>query len=116
MITYQNGCDTVKTHDVLYSRPDAIRKMAIMMLVNAAESNIDMVCDMPEAYGSKADIDGAFQGLNEQALAMLEDNIADLRLSLENFLQKTKITAQVRRLNYNKEGKLDGITLDLDVA
>lgn len=116
MINYENGGDTVRTHDVLYSRPEAIRKMAIMLLVNAAESNIDMVCDMSEEYGSKADIDGAFQGLNEQALVMLEDNIADLRQSLENFLRKTKITAQVRRLNYDKEGKLDGITLDLDVA
>jgi len=115
MIVVEHGVDTVKTDSVLYSNPEAIRKLAIRLMANAAEANTDMVCDMPEEYESKQEIENAFQALNEQALDMLEDHIADLRLSLDKFLQGAKVTARVRRLDYNKEGKLADITLDIDV-
>ncbi len=115
MIVFEDGLETVKTNGVLYSQPDTVRKMAIMLMVNAAEANTDMVCDMPEEYESKQEIENAFQALNEQALDMLEDHIADLRLSLDKFLRSAKVTARVRRLDYDKEGKLADITLDIDV-
>ena len=115
MIDYENGIDTVKTTGVLYSQPDAIRKMALMLLVSAAESNIDMVLDCAEEYKSKDDIEGVFAALNEQTLDMLEDHIADLRRSLESFLRNAKLNARVRRLDYNKNGELADISLDLSV-
>jgi hypothetical protein len=115
MINYEDGIETVKTNSVLYSQPDAVRKLAIMMLVNAAEGNVDMVCDMPEEYEGKDDIEDVFAPLADQALDMLEDHIADLRRSLESFLRSAKVTAKVRRLDYTKEGKLSDITVDLDV-
>jgi hypothetical protein len=116
MIFHEDGAETVKTNGVLYSQPESIRRLAIMMMVNAAEANIDMVSDMPEEYESKQEIENAFQALNEQALDMFEDHIADLRRSLESFLQSAKVTAKVRRLDYDKDGKLSDITLDIDVA
>ena len=116
MINYEAIADMIKTTGVLYSQPESIRRLAIMMIVNAAEANTDMVLDMPEEYESKQEIENAFQALNEQALETLEDHIADLRLSLDKFLRSAKVTAQVRRLDYNKEGKLEDITLDIDVA
>ena len=115
MINFESGCDTVKTNGVLYSQPDAIRKMALMLLVNAAESNTDMVFDCAEEYKSKDEIEGVFTELNEQTLDMLEDHIADLHRSLESFLRSAKVTARVRRLDYDKEGKLADISLDLSV-
>jgi hypothetical protein len=115
MINYEVIADMVKTTGVLYSQPESIRRLAIMLMVNAAEGNMDMIHDCIEEYETKQDIEGAFQVLNEQALDMLEDHIADLRLSLEKFLRSAKVTAQVRRLDYNKEGKLTDITLDIDV-
>jgi hypothetical protein len=116
MIFHEDGAETVKTNGVLYSQPDAIRRLAIMMLVNSAEGNIDMVLDCSGDYESKDDIEDVFAPLADQALDMLEDHIADLRRSLESFLRSAKVTAQVRRLDYNKEGKLSDITLDIDVA
>lgn len=115
MINYEATADFVKTTGVLYSQPESIRRLAIMMMVNAAEANTDMVYDCLEEYESKQEIENAFQALNEQALDMLEDHIADLRRSLESFLRSAKVTAKVRRLDYTKEGKLEEITLDIDV-
>ena len=116
MINYEATADFVKTTGVLYSQPESIRRLAIMMMVNAAEANTDMVYDCLEEYESKQEIENAFQALNEVALDMLEDHIADLRRSLESFLRSAKVTAKVRRLDYDKEGKLSDIMLDLDVA
>jgi YD repeat-containing protein len=115
MINYEAIADMVKTTGVLYSQPESIRRLAIMMMVNAAEANTDMIYDCLEEYKSKEDIEGAFQALNEVALDCLEDHINDLRLSLDKFLRSTKVTARVRRLDYDKEGKLSEITLDIDV-
>lgn len=115
MINYEVIADMVKTTGVLYSQPESIRRLAIMLMVNAAEGNMDMIHDCIEEYETKQDIEGAFQVLNEQAIDMLEDHIADLRLSLEKFLRSAKVTAQVRRLDYTKDGKLADITLDIDV-
>ena len=115
MIVYENGIEQVNTNGVLYSNPSVIRKLAIMMMVSMAESNTDMVCDMSEEYPTKADVERVFQGLNDQALDMLDDHISDLRASLEKFLQEVKYTAKVRRLEYDQEGKLADITVDIDV-
>ena len=115
MIVFQDGLETVTASGVLYSRPDAVRKLAIMIMINAAEANTDMICDMSEEYETKDNIEAVFKSLNEQALDMLEDHIADLQKSLESFLKNTKFKAQVRRLDYNKEGKLADIVVDLDV-
>lgn len=114
MIVFQD-CETVKTDDVLFGRPDAIRKLATMMLVNMAEGNTDMVCDMSEEYKTKEDVERVFQGLTDQALDMLPDVIDSLKMSLEDFLQKAKVKAQVRRLDYDTAGKLSDITVDIKV-
>lgn len=114
MIVFPDS-EMVETNAVLYSQPEAIRKLATMMLVNMAESNTDMICDMPEEYDTKEDIERAFGHLNEQALDCLEDHINDLRNSLERFLREVKVTTRVRRLEYNEQGKLSDITVDLSV-
>lgn len=115
MIVYEDNIETVKTNGVLYSNTEAVRKLAIMMLVNVAENNTDMVCDMSEEYRTKAEVEAVFQGLNEVALDMLEDHISDLRSSLERALREIKFTARVRRLDYDKEGKLSDVTVDIAV-
>ena len=115
MIVFENGLETVKTNGVLYSQPEAIRKLAIMIMVNMAEGNIDMICDMQDEYQTKEDIEAVFAPLNEQALDMLEDHMADLQRNLESFLQNAKVTAKVRRLDYGKEGNLADVFVELDV-
>lgn len=116
MILYHNTVETVKTNQVLFSHNEAIRKLAIMMMVNAAEANTDMVMDMPNEYSSKAEIEAAFLHLNEQAIDMLEDHIADLRLNLEKFLQNVKFRARVTRVDYSKaNGEMSDIHVELDV-
>ena len=116
MVNFDKSVETVNTNDVLYARNDALRALAVMMMVNAAESNTDMICDVPEEYESKDDIEAVFGSLNEQALAMFDEHFDDLRRRVERFLQSAKVTARVRRLDYNVEGRLCDITLDLDVS
>lgn len=114
MILYPD-CETVKTNSVLYSSHDAIRKLAIMMMVNTAETNVDMVMDCSNEYKTKEEIEAVFQGLNEVALEMLDDHIDDLRRSLEAALRDIKYTARVRRLDYDKDGSLSDVTVDISV-
>ncbi len=115
MIVFQNGIETVKTHDVLYGRPDGIRKLATMLIVDMAESNTDMVCDMSEEYPTKADVERVFQGLNDQAIDVLEDNFEFLKEKLMEFLRTAKVTARVRRMDYDTEGKLSDVMVDVSV-
>ena len=116
MIAYPRNVDTVKTNEVLYSHNEAIRNLGIMLMVNAAESNADMVLDMPEEYTSKPEIEAAFLHLNEQALDMMEDHIADLRRSLEKFLLNAKFRARVTRIDYSKaNGEMSDVHVELDV-
>lgn len=116
MILYHNAVETVKTNAVLYSNNEAVRKLAIMMMVNAAEANTDMVMDCPDQYTSKEEIEAVYLHLNELALETLEDHIHDLRLNLEKFLQTVKFRARVTRLEYAKvDGKLNDVTVELEV-
>lgn len=115
MIVYQDNIETVKTNSVLYSDPQTVRKLAIMMLVNVAEGNTDMVCDCAGDYPTKKDVEAVFQGLNEVALDMLDDHFADLRSSLEKCLREIKYTARVRRMDYDEQGNLSDVTVDISV-
>lgn len=115
MILYPS-VDTVKTNDVLFYSAEAVRKLGIMLMVNAAEANTDMVMDMPEEYTSKPEMDAVYLHLNEQAIDMLEDHIADLRRSLESFLRNVKFQARVTRIDYDDvTGDMKDITVKLNV-
>jgi hypothetical protein len=90
--------------------------MAIRLMANAAESNIDMIADCPDDYISKPEIEAAFLHLNEQALDMFEDHIHDLRINLEKFLRNAKFRARVTRIDYNENpGAMTDITVKIDV-
>ena len=114
MIVFQD-CETVKTNSVLYAQQDGIRKLATMMIVNMAEGNTDMICDMPEEYPTKTDVERVFSTLNEQALDMMDDHIDTLKEELTKFLKSAKVVAKVRRLDYDNEGNLSDITVDVKV-
>ena len=116
MIVYNNAANTVKTNSVLYGNPDAVRQLAVMMMVNAAESNMDMVMDMPQEYGSKPEIEAVFQNLNELALEVLDDHIDTLRGALKAELERIKCRARVSRLDYSTlNGELIDIHVELNV-
>jgi hypothetical protein len=115
MIVFQNGIETVKTRDALYSCDDAIRKMATLLIVDMAEANTDMVCDMPDEYKSKEDIERVFQHLSEQALDVFEDHFDYLKTKMLQYLRNAKVTARVRRLEYDVDGKLNDVTVEVEV-
>lgn len=115
MIVYPGGHDTVKTTDVLYSQKAAIRSLAISMIINCAEGTRDMIIDCSEEYSTKADIEIMFRSIHEQARDMLEDHIHDLQVALDQALRDIKFTARVHRLDYDKEGQLSDIGVDITV-
>ena len=116
MILYHNTVDTVKTNDVLCSTNETVRKLAIMLMVNAAEANTDMIMDMPSDYASKPEMEAVFLHINEQAIEMMDDHIDELRHKLDKFLQNVKFRARVTRIDYKKDtGDLKDIHVELDV-
>ena len=116
MIVYNNAANTVKTDGVLYGNPEAVRHLAVMLMVNAAECNVDMVMDVPQEYGSKPEIEAVFQNLNELALEVLDDHIDTLRGALKAELERIKFRARVTRLDYSKaNGELSDIHVELNV-
>lgn len=116
MIVYENGIDSARTAGILYTDPKDIRKLAITMLVNAAEGIVDMILDCPAEYSSKPEMDAALLRLNDHCLEALEDHIADLRGALTERLTNMKFRARVTNLEYKKEtGALSDVTVHIDV-
>lgn len=103
----------VRPNDVLYSRNDAVRKLAVAMLVNLAESNIDMVCDMDDEFLTKDAIESAFKNLNDVVLSTLDDHIFDLRNALTKMLLDIKVDARVRKMEFNDIGRLSDVDVEL---
>lgn len=103
----------VRPTDVLYSKPDAVRKLAVAMLINIAESNIDMVCDMDDDFLTKDSIESAFKNLNDVVLSVLEDHIFDLRNELTKMLLDIKVDARVRKMEFNDIGRLSDVDVEL---
>jgi vacuolar-type H+-ATPase catalytic subunit A/Vma1 len=115
MIIFQNGVETIKTRDALYSSDEAIRKMATMLIVDMAEANTDMICDMQDEYKSKADIERVFQNLNEQTIDVFEDHFDYLKIKMLQYLRTANVTARVRRLEYDVDGRLSDVTVEVAV-
>ena len=115
MIVFDKGVETVKTEALLYSHKEVVRSFAIMLMANAAESNLDMLLDCPEEYPTKKDIDSVFNQINVVALDMFPDYINDLKYNIEEFLKTAKFKAHVSRLHYDKEGNLSDVDVELVV-
>jgi hypothetical protein len=115
MTIIHNAIPTVNTHAVLYSLPDAVRQLAIVMLVNMAEANTEMAMDTPEEYNTKAEFENVLQDLPLQALDMIPDLIHDLEQSLRKQLNEMKYTAKVVRMDYKEDGELADVTVKLNV-
>jgi hypothetical protein len=115
MIVFQNGIETVKTRDALYASNEAVHKMATLMIVDMAEGNTDMVCDMQDEYATKDDIERVFQNLNEQAADVFEDHFEHFKEKMLQYLRNAQVTARVRRLEYDVDGKLNDVTVEVSV-
>jgi nicotinic acid phosphoribosyltransferase len=115
MIVFQSGIETVKTRDAIYASDDAVRKMATLLIVDMAEANTDMVCDMPDEYKSKDDIERVFQHLSEQAVDVFEDHFEYFKERILKYLRTAQVTAKVRRLEYDVDGNLSDVTVEVEV-
>jgi len=116
MTIIHNAIPQVNTHAVLYSLPDAIRQLAITMVVNVAEGNNEMAMDTPNEYNTKAEFESVFEDLPLQALDMIPDLIHELEQGLRKQLNEMKYTAKVVRMDYKDDGELADVTVKLDVA
>lgn len=106
---------TLDAEQVLYSNPIAVRQLAVTIMANMAESNIDMVCDEQDSYPTKEDIEVVFSGLHEQSQDFVNDAIDELKAALMQYLRNVKYTTKVRQLTYDTDGRLGNIGLDLTV-
>jgi hypothetical protein len=114
MTIIHNAASTVDSIGVIHSLSGSVRQLAINMIVDMAEGNLDMIQDMAEEYSNKNDIENALAVLNDQALDMLPDLMRDLETSIKNTLEQLKYTAKVSRMDYDDAGELKDVTVKLN--
>lgn len=116
MIVHEQGIDTLRTGGVLYTDPKDIRKLAMRLLIDAAECNVDMIMDYPAKYATKAEMESAFRGLTNQCLDMLDDHIDNLRQAMTQYLTNMKYHACLTHVEYHRvTGELVDVTIDITV-
>jgi outer membrane translocation and assembly module TamA len=74
-----------------------------------------MVVDMFDEYKSKDDIERVFQNLSEQAADTFEDHFEYFKEKMLQYLRNARVTARVRRLEYDVDGRLSDVTVEVDV-
>jgi hypothetical protein len=115
MITFKQQPVMIAVRDVVYANDNAVHAIANAMVMQMAEANVDMVIDMPEEYNTKQEIEVAFCSLNEQAVDMVKDYMADLTERVIAQLRSTKTVAKVRCMSYNANDELDDFNVELTV-
>ena len=106
-------CDNCNTHDLLYSGKniDAVLRLAMAMIVERAECTARMVVDCADEYKTKKDIEAVFAHLHEDALYIVDEVMYRLKEALIDRLKALTVSARVSQLNYDKNGKLEDITV-----
>ena len=110
---YYHSC---QTQDVLYAsrHSETVRNLALALVIDRANVNVDMVCDMSSEYANKDAVEAVFADLNKQASEMVDDMLNTLKTVVKQQLIDMTVSARVRQLNYDKDGKLDDITVVID--
>lgn len=110
------SAETVAVDGVLFGKQETVQALAVGMVRAIAESNVGMVCDCPGYYTTKAEVETVFRDLNGQALDLLGDHIETLRRALEKVLSETKFSGQVRRMDFDSNGQLEDVSVDIIVG
>lgn len=113
-VSYTGVSQNLTASKVLFYSDDTVKALAQAAMVNMAEANVDMLCDCPNEYPTKADVERVFQGLHEQAADMINDMFADLKERLLAELATKKYSARVRALHYDEQGVMGDIDLQVD--
>jgi hypothetical protein len=112
-VTYTGVSQNLTATNVVYAQESAIKAMAQAVMISMAESNIDMLCDMPEEYPTKGDVELVFQGLHDQATDMILDCFDDLKERLLKELATKRYTARVKALRYDDNGVMNDVDVQL---
>jgi Zn-dependent M32 family carboxypeptidase len=113
-VTYTGVSQNLTASKVLFYNDDTIKALAQAAMINMAEANIEMICDLPEEYQTKADVERVFDGLNEQAADMIRDVMDDFRDRLLAELATKKYTACVKAMRFcDVDGGLDDVDVKL---
>lgn len=113
-VTYTGVSQSLTASKVLYHSDDTIKALAQAAMISMAEANVDMLCDCPNEYPTKADVERVFQGLNEQATDLINDMFDDLKARLLAELATKKYTSRVRAMHYDEQGVMSDIDLQVD--
>ena len=113
-VSYTGVSQNLTASKVLFYSDETIRALAQAAIVNMAEADVEMLCDCPQEYPSKADVERVFTGLHEQAADMISDMFDDLKERLLAELSTKRYTARVRAMHYDDNGELNDIDLQVD--
>ena len=113
-VSYTGVSQKLTATSVLYYNEDAIKALAQAAMVSLAEADVDMLCDCPNEYPTKADVERVFQGLHEQATDFVNDMFDDLKERLLKELATKKYTARVRAIHYDQQGVMHDIDVQVD--
>lgn len=114
-IVHNNLHDTVKVQTVIYANDSTVNAIASGAMIRMAETNIDMILDEEREYNTKAEIEAVFTQLHEQARDLIDEAMAELRERIMDRLKEMSYTVQVRRLDYDGNGDLSDVSINLDI-
>ena len=113
MINYSGVSQTLTANKVLYSNEEVVKAIAQAAMVNMAEGNVEMLCDCPQDYPTKADLERVFQGIHDQATDLITDMFDELKAKVLAELAEKRYNARVTGLHYDDDGALSDITVSI---
>ena len=113
MINYSGVSQSLTANKVLYSDEAVIKAIAQAAMVSMAEADVEMLCDCPQEYPTKADLERVFQGIHDQATDLITDMFDELKAKVLAELAEKRYTARVTGLHYDDDGALNDITVSI---
>ena len=113
MINYSGVSQSLTANQVLYSNEAVVKAIAQTAMVSMAEADVEMLCDCPQEYPTKADLERVFQGIHDQATDLITDMFDELKAKVLAELAEKRYSARVTGLHYDDDGALNDITVSI---
>lgn len=105
----------IQAETLLYSKKEVVDALALMAIVSMIEANIDMICDMPDEYPTKNDIEAVMNGAAEQSIDYLNDAMDELKEAVIRRVREGKLAVRVKSMKFcDVDGMLDDVTVNVN--
>ena len=116
-VVFNQGQQTFKAQDVLWSKPQLINAIIEQVLISQTEAFIDMLVDMQATDPiSRESVNATLAGVKDSASDFLGDMLYDLEQRLRARLAEANYGAAVTGLKFDLAGDVTDIEVDISVS